>query len=78
MNDSPTPQIEIRWILDEYDCETCGASSAEGAIVSLDGKELFRLDPVAHCYNSTYHTEKDVYHRLLETLGYQVTEIPIP
>lgn len=71
---TPSKKIEIRWIVDTHDCETCGSSFAEGAIVSLDGKEILRLEPLAHCYNSIEFTQEDVYKKLLEHLGYEVTE----
>lgn len=72
---SPSKKIEIRWTVDSYDCETCGSSSAEGAIVTLDGEEILKLEPLAHCYNTIHFTQEDVYRKLLETLGYQVEEI---
>jgi hypothetical protein len=72
---TPSKKIEIRWIVDSYDCETCGGSSAEGAIVTLNGEEILRLEPLAHCYNSIEFSQEDVYKKLLETLGYEVTEI---
>lgn len=71
----PSKKIKIQWIVDDYDCETCGSSSAEGAIVTLDGKEILKLEPLAHCYNSVEFTPEEVYRKLLETLGYEVEEI---
>lgn len=66
--------IEIEWLLDEHDCETCGWTCAEGAIVRLNGQEIIRLEPVAHCYNGVDYRDNIVYKTIIEYLGYEIKE----
>ena len=66
--------IHIKWVMDDHDCETCGWSSAEGAIVSIGGNIVLDLEPVAHCYDSTSYSQEKVYRKILEHLGYTIYE----
>jgi len=68
-------ELKIQWLVDTHDCDTCGISSAEGAIVSLDGQEILRLEPLAHCYNAIEFRQEDVYKKIFEHLGYTTVEI---
>lgn len=71
----PTPpSIEIEWITDHYDCDDCGPSYAEGAIVKIDGLEEIDLTPGAACYGGTHYTKEEVYRRILEALGHTFIE----
>ncbi len=72
MKDKKT--IEIQWLSDYYDCETCGGNGAQGAIVWVDGEEILNLQPIAHCYDDTTYSESDVYKLILEHLGYEIKE----
>lgn len=68
--------IHIKWMMDDHDCDSCGSSYAEGAIVSIDGMIMIGLDlePVAHCYDSTSYSREQVYRKILEYLGHTVHE----
>ena len=65
--------IEIEWLSDEYNCEECGGSYAEGASVTLEGKPFLLLAPVAHCFNGTSWNEEEVFKAILEKLGYSIS-----
>ncbi|PWL18850.1 hypothetical protein DKP76_07250 [Falsochrobactrum shanghaiense] len=67
-------KISIEWLDDTYDCETCGSSWAEGALVYIDGLLVLDLQPSAHCYNGVSYQEGDVYQRILEHLGHGVEQ----
>ena len=64
--------INIKWIYDEHDCETCGYTAAEGAIVT--GDVALHLEPVAHCYNSSHYGPAEVYRAIIEALGHPINE----
>ena len=64
--------IETEWLDDSYDCETCGPSYADGAIVKIGGAVALDLTPHAHCYSGSNYSQSDVYKAILEHLGYQV------
>jgi hypothetical protein len=64
--------IGIEWRSDWYDCETCGPSYAEGALVKLNGGTILDLKPVAHCYAGQSWDREQVYRLILEHLGYAV------
>lgn len=68
------PSIAIEWITDSHDCDDCGPSYSEGAIIRIDGMEEIDLSPAAHCYDGTHYTREEVYRRVLNALGYDVTE----
>lgn len=65
-------KIEIEWTSDSYDCDTCGPSWAEGAVVKFDGQEVLALVPVAHCYDGQSYSEREVFAAVLEKLGHQL------
>ena len=67
-------KIDIQWLFDSHECETCGASYAEGAKVEMEGVELLHLEPIAHCYSGKSYTESEVYREILEKLGYTTEE----
>lgn len=68
----PLNRIDIAWLTDDHDCDTCGSNYAEGAEVFLDGKCILSLKPNAYCFDSDDYPSDEVYIRLLETLGYTV------
>jgi hypothetical protein len=68
--------LEIHWIYDNHECETCGSSTAEGARVLLNNEEILLLEPLAHCYDDISYSSEDVYKAILKHLGYSVKEIP--
>jgi len=69
-----TKAIAIEWLSDDHDCETCGSSWAEGAVVKLNGEVILNLSPCAHCYDSTSYSQDQVYRAILDHLGYAVAE----
>jgi len=64
--------IKIEWLTDEHDCETCGWSCAQGAVVYIDDVETFRLIPSAYCFNSVDYTDEYVYKLIIKHLGHDV------
>lgn len=72
-------KIKITWLTDEHDCETCGSSSAGGAIVDIikkDGeRRVITMAPFAHCYNGVNYYAEEVFERILFELGYEVEEV---
>ena len=67
-------KIEIEWISDDTDCETCGSSYAEGAVVKFDDEVVIDMTPCAACYDSTSYTSEEVYAAVLEKLGHEVVQ----
>jgi hypothetical protein len=68
----PRHSVEIEWVYDEYDCETCGPSYAEGAIVRVDNVVILEMMPHAHCYSSESYEPEEVYNALLNRFGFDV------
>lgn len=68
--DAPRPQLEIEWLYDQYECDMCGPSYAEGAIVRLDNVVIMELIPHAHCYSSESWEAEEVFVQLLESFGF--------
>ena len=66
--------LAIEWLTDDHDCETCGSSWAEGAIVRLNGEVILNMSPCAYCYDSTSYSSDQVYRAILEHLGYAIAE----
>ncbi len=66
-------QIEIEWLDDSHDCETCGWSCAEGARVTINGEVALDLTPHAHCFGGDNYGRADVFERILSHLGHDVT-----
>jgi len=66
--------IHIKWTSDEYDCDTCGPSYADGAIVTLDGEEILELTPAAYCYDGSHYERSEVFAELRQNLGYKLSE----
>ena len=67
--------IQIKWLWDEIDCETCGFDSALGAEVRIDGQQRLCLDPRAHCYDGMSYSETDVMLAILRELGHSVENL---
>lgn len=68
--------IHLEWRNDRHDCETCGLSYAEGAVVNIDGVEI-DMAPSAACFDGTDNPVPEVLHRLLEHLGHTVSYKPV-
>lgn len=69
----PRHSVEIEWVYDDYDCETCGPSFAQGAIVRVDNMVVLELIPRASCWSSDTWEAEEVYNLLLERFGFDVT-----
>lgn len=65
-------KIEIETLDDEHECETCGPSWAEGAIVKIDGVIALELEPAAHCFAGESYDLTDVLLRVIRHLGHDV------
>jgi len=65
-------KYEIKTIHDDYDCETCGASYAEGYQIYRDGKLVHEMKPVAHCYGGESFTVEDWAIWIIRDLGHDV------
>ncbi len=65
-------KIEIEWLSDSVDCETCGGNWAEGAIVKVDGEVVLDLSPAAACCSAVSYSETEVWTKVLEHLGHEV------
>lgn len=61
--------IDITWLDDYYDCETCGGGGAEGGRVHINGVCVVDMEPSAHCYDSTSYSQYQVYEALFQHLG---------
>ena len=66
--------IEIDWLFDSDECETCGTNWAEGAEVRVDGVSFLSLTPFATCFNGNHYDEAEVYRRILVALGYKIID----
>lgn len=65
-------KIKIKWLCDDYDCDDCGYSSAEGALVTFEDGRKLHLEPVAHCYGGQSWSTEAVYAEILKELGHEL------
>lgn len=65
-------KIEIEWLSDSNDCDTCGGGYAEGAVVKIDGVTALDLTPHSSCYGGTSFSQDEVYQRVFAHLGYEL------
>lgn len=66
-------QLEVTLLEDHHDCETCGSSFAQGALVRLNGEVVVDRTPCAHCFGSNSFPLDRVLYETLERLGFTVT-----
>ena len=66
--------IHIKWLSDECDCDTCGTTYADGALVFINGEEALDLTPVAHCFGGTNYSGEDVFRSILSHIGCNLSE----
>ncbi len=62
-------QIDIEWLTDEHECDTCGWSTAEGAKITIDGKPAICLEPSAYCFGSDQWDADQVLGIVLGEMG---------
>lgn len=67
-------KIEIEWISDSNDCETCGGGYASGAVVKFDGDVVVDMTPHAHCFDSVDYSADQVHAAILDLLGHEVIQ----
>ena len=65
-------KIEIFTAHDMNDCETCGTDYDEGGHVLIDGKEVFRYDPLAACWGNANYSEGDLLFLALRAIGVEI------
>jgi hypothetical protein len=65
--------IKIDWVYAIHECETCGMSGADGALVEKDGEYFLDMSPHAACFGDGTFDDEMVYARILEALG-----LPLP
>jgi hypothetical protein len=66
--------IEINWLTDTFECDDCGVSFADGAIVRFeDGVEIHMI-PHAHCYDGDHYNSETIYKEILRRLGHTVKD----
>lgn len=65
-------KIEIEWLSDVHDCESCGESYATGAVVKFDGEVRLTMKPVAGCVNTTDYPDEAVYREIFAALGHEL------
>ena len=63
---------EIKTIHDDYDCETCGASYAEGYQIYRDGELDHEMKPIAHCFGGDDFKTEDWAIWIIRDLGHDV------
>ena len=68
------PTVTIEWLHDEHECDTCGTSFADGAIVTLNDETILEMIPHAHCFGGCHWNSEEVYKLILEKLGYEILE----
>lgn len=66
-------KIVIEHLVDEHDCETCGSSWAEGALITLPDSSTVELKPLANCFGGAHWDREEILLILLKKLGYEVT-----
>jgi hypothetical protein len=64
------PKIHIAWKNDEYDCDDCGPSFANGATVKIEDRGDIDMSPHAYCYDADSHSKLEVYLAILERIGH--------
>lgn len=65
-------KIEIEWLSDSNDCDTCGGGYAEGAVVKIDGVTALDLTPRSACFDGDHYSQDEVYRRVLAHLGHEL------
>lgn len=64
--------LEIEWLSDTHNCEVCGPSFSEGAIVRLNNAVILEMIPQASCYSSETYDVTEVYDSVFDLMGVDV------
>ena len=71
--------MQIEWLSDEHECDTCGFNYAEGARVTVieypEPRLMFELKPVASCYDGDSWSRDQVYLGILEAMGHEIVSV---
>jgi hypothetical protein len=65
-------RIDIQVIEDSSDCETCGVNYSAGGIVKVDGRAVYRFEPVADCFGGDHMEVPDLLVIGLAKVGIEV------
>ena len=65
-------KIRVERVSDTHECEVCGDTWAEGAVVYIDDQVTLDLVPSAHCYDGTNYDDSEILIKILEYLGHTV------
>ena len=65
-------KIVVTELQDSHECETCGTSYATGYSITVDGRVMVDLQPVAACYDANHYTLADALMELVEQYGHTV------
>lgn len=65
--------VKIEWSTDSWDCETCGRSWEEGAVVWVDDEIILNEPASAHCYDGSGADESEVIRVICEKLNLKFT-----
>ena len=65
-------KLKVIWTSDVCECETCGASYADGFKAYLDDELIDEFVPHAACYDGDNIDRDDVWMRLFKHFGVEV------
>lgn len=65
-------RIRIERITDTSDCDDCGISFADGALIYLDGELHTELQPAAACFGGVSYDDDAIYLHVLRALDLSV------
>jgi len=65
-------KYHVKTIYDDYDCEDCGSSYAEGFEIYRDGELIHTMNPIAHCFDGEFYTPEDWAAWIIRDLGSEV------
>lgn len=63
------PKIELILLSDEWECEDCGTSFANGYVIKKDGVVVVERYPRAYCYDSDDYDGEQQLRDLCELFG---------
>jgi hypothetical protein len=68
-------KIEIEWLVDEHDCETCGSNWAQGAKVGFEDGTAIEMIPNAYCCGTEHYDNDEVYKAIIKKLGHEIVDV---
>jgi len=67
-------KLNIDWLYDEHDCETCGGSYSIGAVVKYNNKIILDKPACAHCFSEPDIDYEQILYVLCKHLKTEVKE----